>query len=156
VAFDNDTTWAYSDNVLGDSLLVPSWTVEDVLNTIAVPAFNDRAKVLAIGPFDTDPSQLLQATDIVFTFPDVREGKADNVWIPPDNTAFIVRSLADNVTVFPRPDRYGAYYDNLTAPHDPLNDAYIDNDLRVRARGYFENPEASNLILQSYWISIGP
>ena len=39
---------------------------------------------MAIGPFD--PSLVLQATDVVFTFPDVREGKADNVWILPDNT----------------------------------------------------------------------
>jgi hypothetical protein len=154
VAFNNDTTWAYSDNVLGDSLLVPSWTVEDVPNTTAVPAFRDRAEVMAIGPFDTS-SLAFQATDIVFTFPDVREGKADNVWIPPDNTAFIVQSLTDNVTVFPQPNRSDAYYDNLISPHNPLDNTYLDNNLRVRARGYFENPEASNLILQSYWISIG-
>ena len=155
VAFNNDTTWAYSDNVLGDSLLVPAWTVEGVPNTAAVPAFRDRAKVMAIGPFDTS-SLAFQATEIVFTFPDVREGRSDNVWIPPDNTAFIiVRSLTDNVTVFPQPNRTDAYYDNLTSPHDPLDNTYLDNDLRVRARGYFENPEALDLILQSYWISIG-
>ena len=59
---------------------------------------------MAIGPFDTS-SLPFQATDIVFTFPDVRQGTADNVWIPPDNVAFIVRSLSDNVTVFPQPDR---------------------------------------------------
>jgi hypothetical protein len=156
VAFDNDTTWAYSDNVLGDSLLVPSWTVNNVLNTIAVPAFNDRAKVMAIGPFDSNTPPILQATDIVFTFPDVREGKADNVWIPPDNTSFIIRST-DNVTVFPKPNRGSAFYDNLASPHNTLDNTYLDNTLLVRARGYFEDPEAPDLILQSYWISIdGP
>ena len=66
-----------------------------------------------------------------------------------------MRSLTDNVTVFPTPSRSDAYYDNLTSPHDPLDDTYLDNNLRVRARGYFENPEAFDLILQSYWISIG-
>ena len=153
VAFDNDTKWAYSDNVLGDSLLVPSWTVENVLNTIAVPAFNDDAKVMAIGPFDTDPSQPLQARDIVFTFPGVREGRADNVWIPPDNTAFIVRSPTDNVTVFPQPNRTDAYYDNLMLLHNQLDNTYLDNDLRVRARGYFDDSDP--LKLWSHWISIG-
>jgi hypothetical protein len=152
VAFDNDTTWAYSDNVLGDSL----WTVDNVLNTIAVPAFNDNAKVMAIGPFDSSTPPILQATDIVFTFPDVREGKADNVWIPPDNTSFIIRST-DNVTVFPKPNRGSAFYDNLASPHNTLDNTYLDNTLLVRARGYFEDPEAPDLILQSYWISIdGP
>ena len=154
VAFNNDTTWAYSDNVLGDSLLVPSWTVNNVLNTTAVPAFQNRAKVMAIGPFDG--STTLQATAIVFTFPDVREGKADNVWIPPDNNSFIIRST-DNVTVFPKPNRGSAYYDNLAFPHNTLDNTYLDNNLRVRARGYFEDLGALELKLQSYWISIdGP
>ncbi|HEX9190455.1 MAG TPA: DUF4382 domain-containing protein [Candidatus Deferrimicrobiaceae bacterium] len=152
-AFDNDTTWAYSDNVLGHS----KWIV-DVANTTAVPAFRDRATVMAIGPFD--PSLELQATDIVFSFPDVRQGTSDNVWIL-DNTAFIVRSDVDNVVVIPKPARDSAYYDNaVTDPidntHHPLDFTAIDNDVSVKARGYFEDPGAPDLALESYWISIGP
>jgi hypothetical protein len=152
VAFNNDTTWAYDNNVLGHS----SWVVDNnIPDPTVVPIFRNRAMVMAIGPFDT--SLILQATGIVFTFPDVREGKADNVWIPPDNTSFIVRST-DNVTVFPKPDRGSAYYDNLLFPHNRLDNTYLDNNLRVRARGYFEDPaDLNNLKLQSYWISIdGP
>jgi len=85
--------------------------------------------------------------------PECEAWKADNVWIPPDNTAFIVRSLSDNVTVFPRPDRYGAYYDNLTSPYNQLDNTYIGKDLCIRARGYFDDLNQS--ILSSYWISIG-
>jgi len=151
VAFDNNpppplqTTWAVSDNVLGWS----SWIISDV-NPMAEPVFRNGAMVMAIGPFD--PSLVLQATDIVFSFPDVREGMADNVWIPPDNTAFIiVWSLTDNVTVFPRPNRTDAYFDNLASLHNTLDDTYLDNNLRVRARGYFADDES----LDAYWISIG-
>jgi hypothetical protein len=143
------TTWAYSDNVLGHS----SWIVNHILDPMLFPVFRSGAKVMAIGPFDTDPSQPLQARDIVFTFPGVREGRADNVWIPPDNTAFIVRSLTDNVTVFPQPNRTDAYYDNLMLLHNQLDNTYLDNDLRVRARGYFDDSDP--LKLWSYWISIG-
>jgi hypothetical protein len=145
VAFDNDTTWAYSDNVLGDSL----WTVDNVLNTIAVPAFNDNAKVMAIGPFDSSTPPILQATDIVFTFPDVREGKADNVWILPDNV-FIVHSGADNVVVFPLPNRDTAYYDNGTFPHQRLTQAFVDNGVQIKARGYSVTGG-----IQAYWITVG-
>jgi hypothetical protein len=141
VAFDNDTTWAYSDNVLGRS----RWTV-DVLNTSAVPAFQDDATVVAIGPFD--PSLELQATDIVFTFPGVREGVVDNGWTA-DNT-FVLRSPPDNV-VFPKPGRFTAYYDNALAPHDPLTQAAIDNNVPVKARGYLTTGG-----IEAYWISIGP
>jgi hypothetical protein len=142
----NGTGWAYSDNVLEGSLWVIGRDKE-----IAVPAFENGAIVSAIGVFDTDGR--LQASRITFSFPNVREGGADNVWIL-DNTAFIVRSPTDNVTVFPTPNRSVAYFDNLALPHNTLDYTYLDNNLRVRARGYFEDPEAPNLILQSYWISI--
>jgi len=145
--YGTGTAWAYSDNVLEDS--DPLWVIPRA-KEIAVPAFENGAIVSAIGVFDT--KGLLQARVITFSFPDVRQGKADNVWIPPDNTAFIIRST-DNVTVFPRPDRYGAYYDNLTSPHNTLDNTYIDNNLCIRARGYFDDPGKS--ILSSYWISIG-
>jgi hypothetical protein len=113
-------------------------------------ALQNTALVDVIGTFE---GGVLVAEEVDITFPDVREGKADNVWLPPDNTAFIVRSLTDNVTVFPTPSRSGAYYDNLTSPHEPLDDTFIDNNLRVRARGYFDDLDP--LKLRSYWISIG-
>jgi len=142
-AFDNDTTWAYSDDVLARS----SWIV-DVANATAAGAFRDRAKVEAIGPFDPS-SSVFQATEIIFTFPDVMEGSADNVWIL-DDTAFIVRSLTDNVTVFPKPDRFAAYYDNGAFPHPPLTQAAIDNDVRVKARGYLATGG-----IEAFWITVG-
>jgi hypothetical protein len=143
VTFDNNTTWAYSNDVLRDS----GWIV-DVMNTTAVPAFQDNATVLAIGLYD--PS-LLQAMDIVFSFPDVRQGIADNVWIR-DNTAFIVRSELDNVVAIPLPDRGSAYYDNSTSPHLQLTYVAIDNNIPVTARGYLNGAGD----LETYWISIGP
>jgi len=113
-------------------------------------ALQNTALVDVIGTFQ---GSVLVAEEVDITFPNVRHGKADNVWIPPDNTAFIVRSLSDNVTVFPRPDRYGAYYDNLTSPYNQLDNTYIGKDLCIRARGYFDDLNQS--ILSSYWISIG-
>ena len=113
-------------------------------------ALQDTARVDVIGTFQ---GGVLVAEEVDITFPDVRHGKADNVWLPPDNTAFIVRSLTDNVTVFPRPSRSGAYYDNLASPYNQLDNTYIGKDLCIRARGYFDDPDQS--ILSSYWISIG-
>jgi len=142
VAFDNDTTWAYSDDVLGHS----RWIV-DVLNTSAVPAFQDNATVMAVGPFN---SAELQASDIVFSFPDVRKGLADNVWIPPANETFIVHSGADNVVVFPVPSRDTAYYDDGTFPHQLLDQAAVDNGVQIKARGYSVTGG-----IQAYWITVG-
>lgn len=152
VTFDNNTGWAYSDNVLYGSI----WKILEVPNQRAVDAFKDRAEVKVIGWFD---GGTFRGTDIMFTFPDVRQGAADNVWIPPDNTAFIIRST-DNVTVFPKPDRSTAYYDNLANPGSwfPSDQAFfytdIHNTSQIRARGYFADVENKNL--WAYWISIGP
>jgi hypothetical protein len=150
VAFDNNTRWAYSDNVLYGS----PWKILDVPNQRALDSFRAGAKVKVIGWFD---GGTFQGTDILFTFPVVREGMADNVWIEGD-TAFIVHSSGDNVTVFPKPSRSEAYYDNLDAPGpwsangpSPLQFTDLDNNLPVRARGYDDGPG-----LSAYWISIGP
>ncbi len=138
-AFDNDTSWAYSEDVLARS----SWIV-DVSNETAVPAFRDRATVEAVGRFDT--SMMFQARAIVFTFPDEKSGAVDNGWRS-DNT-FVLRTSLDNV--FPMPDRFNAYYDNAVAPHDPLTEEAIDNNVRVKARGY--NVTGG---IEAFWISIG-
>lgn len=154
-AFDNNTRWAYSDNVLAGS----DWKILDVPNQRAATAFGNRAEVEVIGEFDVNNT--FQGTDITFTFPDVREGTADNVWILA-NTAFIVRSLTDNVTVFPKPSRSTAFYDNLATPSswNAADQVFqytdLDNNFKVRARGYFVGED-----LWAYWISfsvpiIGP
>jgi len=113
-------------------------------------ALRDTALVDVIGTFQ---SGALTATRVDITFPNSRTGTADNVWIL-SNTAFIVRSEADNdnVTVFPMPDRSGAYYDNSMSPLPPLTFAAIDNNIKVKVRGYF----ATYPNLDAYWISIVP
>jgi hypothetical protein len=150
VVFDNNAAWAYSDDVLGHS----HWIVDNVAKTTAVSAFDNDARVMAVGAFDA--SGTLHASDIVFSFPFVREGRADNVWIPPDNVAFVVRSGADNVMVFPRPDRYGAYYDNA-ATHDQMDQSAVDNGVHVKARGYFRTSTISGIdaFVDAFWISVG-
>lgn len=141
-AFDEDTGWSYSDNVLGHS----SWIV-DVPNTTAVPAFRNRALVEVIGAFDA--AQVILARDITFSFPDVKSGAVDNGWTP-DNT-FVLRLAADNV-VYPRPDRITAYYDNA-ATREPLTDEAIDNNVVVKARGYNVAGPVPPGGIESYWIS---
>jgi hypothetical protein len=133
-----DTSWFYEDGRFVGPFGISG-----------ADALRDTALVGVIGTFE---SGVLVAERVNITFPDSREGTADNVWIPPDNTAFIVRSLADNVTVFPQPDRAGAYYDNLVSPHNPLADTDLENDLQVKVRGYFDLDGD----LEAYWISIGP
>jgi hypothetical protein len=143
VTFDNNTSWAYSDDVLDGS----SWKILNVPNQRAVDAFRDIAKVMVIGWFDGDT---FRGNEIIFTFPDVREGTADNVWIPPDNVAFVVQSGADNVVVFPAPDRFTAYYDNGTFPHPLLTQAAVDNGVQIKARGY--NVAGG---IEAFWITVG-
>ena len=140
------TQWAFDDNVFDPVALEVA-----VDNMIGIDALRTGAFVEAIGVFNTTATPMTFRADEVFiTFPDVRQGTADNVWII-DNTAFIVRSSADNVTVFPSPDRSGAYYDNSTSTF-PLTFDAITNGIQVKARGYFNSyPD-----LDAYWISIGP
>ena len=141
------TRWAFNDNVFDPT----AWEVPIEDSSIGIDALRNGAYVEAVGAFRTDVTPLTFRADQVFiTFPDVREGTADNVWIPPDNTAFIVRSEADNVTVFPMPDRGTAYYDNLANMEQPLDDTFIDNNVSVKARGY--NVSGG---IEAFWISIG-
>jgi len=149
-SFDNNTRWAYSDDVLAGS----GWQILDVPNQKAADAFRSDAEVEVIGRFDG--GGIFQGKDITLTFPGVASGIADNVWIL-DNTAFIVRSLTDNVVVIPRPDRATAYYDNLANPSrwfaadQVFSFTDIDNTYRIRARGYFAGED-----LSAYWISVAP
>ena len=111
-------------------------------------ALQDTALVDVIGTFQ---GGVLVAEEVDITFPDARQGTADNVWIL-DNTAFIVRSLTDNVVAIPKPDRVSAYYDNSTSPFLELPFTAIDNNTPVKTRGYFNITGD----LESYWISVGP
>jgi Domain of unknown function (DUF4382) len=108
-------------------------------------ALQDTALVDVIGTFQ---GGVLVAEEVDITFPGVKSGAVDNGWRA-DNT-FILRLAVDNV-VFPKPDRLLAYYDDSVAPHDPLTDAAIDNNVQVKARGY--NVTGG---IEAYWISIGP
>jgi hypothetical protein len=110
-------------------------------------ALQNTARVDVIGTFQ---GGVLVAEEVDITFPGLRQGTADNVWIQ-DNTAFIVRSVADNVVVIPKPDRVSAYYDNATS-FLPMSFTAIDNGTLVKARGYFDLAGD----LEAYWISIGP
>jgi hypothetical protein len=137
VIYGPDTNWFYFD----ERFVGPFDT------SVAEDALRDTALVDAIGTFQ---GGVLTAEEVRITFPDTRTGQADNVWII-DNTAFIVRSLSpnDNVTVFPMPNRDGAYYDNTTSQ---LTFAAIDNGTLVKVRGYFTTfPD-----LDAYWISTNP
>jgi len=138
-AYGSDTNWFYVDGRF----------VGPFVGISAAVAVQNTALVDVIGTFQ---GGVLIAEEVDITFPDVREGKADNVWLPPDNTAFIVRSVVDNVVVIPQPDRDSAYYDNATSPFQPLTFTAIDNGTSVHARGYFDVAGE----LEAYWISIGP
>jgi hypothetical protein len=133
-AYGPETSWFYVDGrsvgPFGDS---------------GADALRDTALVDVIGTFQ---GGVLSAEEVDITFPDAKSGAVDNGWRA-DNT-FILRLAVDNV-VFPMPDRFLAYYDNAVAPHDPLTDAAIDNNVQVKARGY--NVAGG---IEAYWISIGP
>ena len=140
VNYGSGTKWFYFDERFVGPFVDPG----------ADNALRDTALVDVIGTFQGGE---LTAEEVRITFPDARTGTADNVWIL-GNTAFIVRSLSpnDNVTVFPMPDRLGAYFDNTLSPEPPLTFAAIDNGIQVKARGYFNTYPN----LDAYWISIEP
>ena len=151
VAYNGGTTWAYSDDVLGHS----HWIVtndETTIDPTAMPIFRTGAKVMAIGPFDT--SLVLQSTEIVFSFPDVKQGVVDNGW-KLDNT-FILRLATDNV-VYPKPDRFTAYYDNVVTFLSLTQDQAIDNNFLIKARGYNVvgpvPPNGTPSGIDAFWIS---
>jgi hypothetical protein len=139
-----DTKWAFSDNVFDPS----AWKVTISHPAITSAALDNLAFVEAIGVFNTTVTPMTFRADKVYiTFPDVKDGVVDNGW-KADNT-FVLRLASDNV-VFPKPDRATAYYDNATS-HAPLAENAIDNNVNVKARGYFTTGG-----IEAYWISVGP
>ena len=149
---DGGTTWAYSDNVLQDSLMVFAREA-----SLAVPALKDRAEVSAIGGFDAGGR--LQASHITFTFPDFRIGKTFSTWSV-DNTYFRLNLPTDNL-VYALPDKTNPLYTNFRVPPIELVNGYnfivTISDNTVKARGYapFEPVTGSQGPgLQAFWISI--
>ncbi|MBP2677434.1 MAG: hypothetical protein H6Q82_499 [Deltaproteobacteria bacterium] len=135
--YDSGTDWFYVDG-----------RYVGPFGISAAAALRNTALVDVIGTFQ---SGVLVAEFVYITFPDATEGIADNVWIPPDNVAFVVREEAgDNVVVFPVPTRADAYYDNAVT-NGQLTDADIENDVAVKARGYLVGAA-----IEAYWITVGP
>jgi hypothetical protein len=142
------TTWAYSDNVFQDSLMVIAREA-----SLAVLAFKDRAEVSAIGVFDTNLR--LQASHITFTFPDFRIGEVFSTWSV-DNTYFRLNLPTDNL-VYALPDKTNPLYTDFRIPPAELVNGYnfiVPNpDNTVKARGYdFTGSQGAGL--QAFWISI--
>jgi len=149
---DGGTTWAYSDNVLQDSLMVFAREA-----SLAVTAFKDRAELSAIGVFDAGGR--LQASHITFTFPDFRIGKTFSTWSV-DNTYFRLNLPTDNL-VYALPDKTNPLYTDFRVPPVELVNGYnfivANPDNTVKARGYapFEPVTGSQGPgLQAFWISI--
>jgi Domain of unknown function (DUF4382) len=138
VTYGSGTKWFYFDERY----------VGPFENPGADNALRDTAHVDVIGTFQ---GGVLSATEVDISFPNTRTGTADNVWILA-NTAFIVRSVEDNVVVIPKPNRVSAYYDNSTSPFPPLTYTAIANTIPVKTRGYFNGAGD----LEAYWISVGP
>ncbi len=145
---DTGTTWAYSDDVFNNSLMVHGRD-----KSLAVPAFKDRAEVSAIGVFDNN--MRLQASHITFTFPDFRIGKVFSTWSA-DNTFFRLNLPLDNL-VYALPDKTNPLYTDFRVPPLELLNGYdliVPNpDNTVKARGYdFTGSQGAGL--QAFWISI--
>lgn len=110
-------------------------------------ALRDTAIVDVAGVFGANGA--LAAGSIDITFPAFAAGTVAGGWLA-DNT-FLLRGAADNLVVFPKPDRAGAFYDNAAFPNEALSDAAVVDNAAVTARGYF-TPGG----ILGYWLSIGP
>ncbi len=133
-AYVSGTDWVYVDE----------WTVPSSLTAGAI-ALRDGAFVDAIGLFQ---GGVLQAEEVDITFPDFKAGTVDGGWTA--GNVFVLRNAAPDNTVFPQPDRFTAYYDNVDSPHVALTQAAVDNNVFVTARGY-----AVAGGIDAFWITIG-
>jgi len=151
------TRWAFDDNVFD-----PTAREVAVDNTIGIDALRAGALVEAIGVFRTSATPMTFRADKVFiTFPDVLTGKVYVGW-KSDNT-FDLRpppTPAGDNTVFPKPARTSAYYDNAVdtvTPYGPLSDAAIVDNVFITARGYaVPATTTARGGIEAFWISIGP
>ena len=134
------TTWIYVDNTV-----VPVNRSSQVGTFLGASGLENGARVDAIGTFTSD--NVLLAREVDVTFPDLLTGEVLLGW-KVDNT-FELRIPPPDNTVFPKPTRTTAYYDN-GVDSTQLSDVNIVDNAAIIARGY---KVAGGI--KAYWISIG-
>lgn len=134
------TTWIYIDNTV-----VPANRSSQVGTFLGASGLENGARVDAIGTFTSD--NVLLAREVDVTFPDLLTGEVLLGW-KADNT-FELRIPPPDNTVFPKPTRTTAYYDN-GVDSTQLSDVNIVDNAAIIARGY---KVAGGI--KAYWISIG-
>lgn len=135
--YDNSTDWVFKTT----TRFVP------VSGSLGVAALRDTAFVDVFGTFDS--LLVLHAAEIRIGFPASASGIVATDWRA-DNT-FLLTVGADNVVVFPQPDRVNALYDNNASPFNLLTDSAVVKGANATARGY-----AVPGGIDAFWISIGP
>lgn len=140
-AFDAATNWIYIDDTV-----VPARRSSAVGAVLGASGLDNGAIVDVIGTFSS--GNILHSEEVAITFPDVLTGKVFLGW-KIDNT-FDLRIPAGDNTVFPRPSRTTAYYDNAV-DFTQLSDASIVDNAAIIARGYDKTGG-----IGAFWISVGP
>jgi hypothetical protein len=140
-AYDAATNWIYIDDTV-----VPARRSSAVGAVLGASGLDNGAIVDVIGTFSS--GNILHSEEVAITFPDVLTGKVFLGW-KIDNT-FDLRIPAGDNTVFPRPSRTTAYYDNAV-DFTQLSDASIVDNAAIIARGY--NTTGG---IGAFWISVGP
>jgi hypothetical protein len=140
-AIYGSTTWIYIDNTVD-----PVNRSSEVGKFLGASGLDNGAHVDAIGTFSSD--NVLLATEVDITFPDLLTGKVYIGWDNNTNT-FELRIPPPDNTVFPRPTRTTAYYDNAV-DSTQLSHLNIVDNAAIIARGY---KVAGGI--KAYWISIG-
>jgi hypothetical protein len=143
VAFADNTTWNWSDNVQ-----VHSSRIVAVSNDNGAASLRNGAIVEVAGRFD--PGNVFLAEGISITFPVKITGDVYRGWNP-DN--FFQLRVPAGYSVYPQRNRYSAHYDSAAAPFADLSEAAIADNVVVTARGYAASFGAG---VQAYWISVGP
>ena len=140
-AYDAATNWIYIDDTV-----VPARRSSAVGAVLGASGLDNGAIVEVIGTFSS--GNILHSEEVAITFPDVLTGKVFLGW-KIDNT-FDLRIPAGDNTVFPRPSRTTAYYDNAV-DFTQLSDASIVDNAAIIARGYNKTGG-----IGAFWISVGP
>jgi hypothetical protein len=140
-AYDAATNWIYIDDTV-----VPARRSSAVGAVLGASGLDNGAIVDVIGTFSS--GNILHSEEVAITFPDVLTGKVFLGW-KIDNT-FDLRIPAGDNTVFPRPSRTTAYYDNAV-DFTQLSDASIVDNAAIIARGYNKTGG-----IGAFWISVGP
>jgi hypothetical protein len=140
-AYDAATNWIYIDDTV-----VPARRSSAAGDVLGASGLENGAIVEVIGTFSS--GNILHSEEVAITFPDVLTGKVSLGW-KIDNT-FDLRIPAGDNTVFPRPSRTTAYYDNAV-DFTQLSDASIVDNAAIIARGYNQTGG-----IGAFWITVGP